>query len=652
MDLSQIVSLSHEYGTDEFALAGGGNTSFKDADTMAIKASGVRLRDITERGFVAMRRREVAAVLARTYSPDPFAREAEVKRDLLAARLDPEGGRPSVEASLHEMIRWRLVVHTHPVEVNALLCAREAEGWIRTLFGDLALVVPPTDPGYTLAKRLAELLASWRSAHGEDPRLVFMLNHGMVVAGDSPEDIHATTSRVLTPIRERLPKLPATTPLEVPAGATEIMPALRMLASEGEEVRVAAARSSELVRHFLEPANRDDAILPFTPDHIVYCRTAALVAEHDGEARRFVEGLPALLAAYRAQWRGTPRCVLVPGLGLVGVDASARATETCLDVFEERLKISYLSRAFGGPRFLSREAIRFIEDWEVESYRRAVSTAGRRGRVEGKVAVVTGAAQGFGRGIAEGLFAEGANVVIADLNLAGAAELARTLNASKRQNAARAVRADVTDPGSLASLAAEVACAFGGVDILVSNAGVLRAGGIEELSLEDFAFVTRVNYTGYFLCVRAFTPIFRLQHRLRPAHRSDVIEISSKSGLVGSNRNFAYAGSKFGGIGLTESFALELMADGVKVNAVCPGNFFDGPLWSDPAGGLFVQYLRAGKVPGAKDVGDVRRHYESRVPMGRGCRPEDVVRAILYLVEQEYETGQALPVSGGEVMLR
>jgi NAD(P)-dependent dehydrogenase (short-subunit alcohol dehydrogenase family) len=143
----------------------------------------------------------------------------------------------------------------------------------------------------------------------------------------------------------------------------------------------------------------------------------------------------------------------------------------------------------------------------------------------------------------------------------------------------------------------------------------------------------------------------KLQRRFRTDRTADIIQINSKSGLEGSNKNFAYAGGKFGGIGLTQSFALELVGDGIKVNAVCPGNFFEGPLWADPDKGLFVQYLRAGKVPGARTLEDVRRFYESRVPMGRGCRVEDVLKAILYLVDQEYETGQALPVTGGQVML-
>ena len=144
----------------------------------------------------------------------------------------------------------------------------------------------------------------------------------------------------------------------------------------------------------------------------------------------------------------------------------------------------------------------------------------------------------------------------------------------------------------------------------------------------------------------------KAQHEADADWMGDIITINSKSGLEGSNKNYAYAGSKFGGIGLTQSFALELCEYNIKVNAVCPGNFLDGPLWMDPERGLFVQYLNAGKVPGAKTVADVKAFYEAKVPMNRGCFPIDVARAIFYIVEQQYETGQALPVTGGQCMLK
>jgi NAD(P)-dependent dehydrogenase (short-subunit alcohol dehydrogenase family) len=338
------------------------------------------------------------------------------------------------------------------------------------------------------------------------------------------------------------------------------------------------------------------------------------------------------------------------------VEDTKRSADTCLDVFEDLMRVSWLSESFGGPRPLSAKDIQFIDTWEVENYRRAVAkSSSARGRVDGRIALVTGAAQGFGRGIAEGLFNEGANVVIADLNEGAGRALEQGLNAAgasrSAANAAVFVAADVTSPGSLQALARDCVAAFGGLDLLVSNAGVLKAGSIEEMTVEAFDFVTRVNYGGYFLCVKHLAPIMKLQRRFAPERTADIVQINSKSGLQGSNKNFAYAGGKFGGIGLTQSFALELVEFGIKVNAVCPGNFFEGPLWSDPDKGLFVQYLRAGKVPGATTVEDVRKSYEARVPMGRGCRVDDVVRAILYLVDQQYETGQALPVTGGQVMV-
>jgi NAD(P)-dependent dehydrogenase (short-subunit alcohol dehydrogenase family)/rhamnose utilization protein RhaD (predicted bifunctional aldolase and dehydrogenase) len=653
MDLKDLVEISRRYGTDEFALAGGGNTSCKDDETLAVKASGERLRTISEDGFVLLRRADLAAMLGRAYSRDALRREAEVKRDLAAARLDPErGGRPSVEASLHDLVKRRYVVHTHPYTVNALLCSRDCASAVRRLFGDAALLVPTSDPGYVLAKRMEEALAGWRKSRRSDPTVILMQNHGLVVAGDTPAEVHATTAEVMAKVAAALTPLPDAAPLPMPDAIAEILPAIRMLCSTADgPVKIAAIRDSALVRHFLRPGERQGAAPPFTPDHIVYCRAAPLEAEYDGDPARFLEAFPRLLEEYARKHGGEPRVILAAGLGMIGVDESKRSVETCLDVFEERLKISFLSRAFGGPVFLSPEAIRFIETWEVESYRRAVSTGGAGRRVDGKVALVTGAAQGFGRGIAEGLFAEGANVVIADLNEAAGAALAATLNAKPGRNGAAFVRADVTDPASLGRLAVETVARFGGVDLLVSNAGVLRAGGLEEMSPEAFDLVTRVNYTGYFLCVKTFSTVMRLQHRHRPGLAMDIVQVNSKSGLQGSNRNFAYAGGKFGGIGLTQSFALELVGDGIKVNAVCPGNYFEGPLWSDPEQGLFVQYLRAGKVAGARSIDDVRRFYESKVPMGRGCRPEDVVVAILYLVEQQYETGQAMPVTGGQVML-
>ena len=269
-----------------------------------------------------------------------------------------------------------------------------------------------------------------------------------------------------------------------------------------------------------------------------------------------------------------------------------------------------------------------------------------QGRLAGKITIVTGAAQGFGKGIAEELYAEGATIIIADMNVPLAESVAKEMG-----ERAWAIGVNVSDEDSCANMVAQVVEKFGGLDIMVANAGVVRSGPIALLEKKDFDSVTSINYTGLFLSCKYAAIVMEAQHEADPEATFDIIAMSSKSGLEGSNKNFAYAGSKFGAIGLVQSWAKELCAYNIKVNAICPGNYLDGPLWSDPERGLFVQYLNAGKVPGAKTVEDVRRFYEAQVPMNRGCLPIDVARAVMYCVEQKYETGQAIPVTGGQIML-
>ena len=272
--------------------------------------------------------------------------------------------------------------------------------------------------------------------------------------------------------------------------------------------------------------------------------------------------------------------------------------------------------------------------------------------VKDKTIIITGAAQGFGAGIATELFRQGANIIIADIKKGEGKELSEELNAGGRMNRAIFLPCDVSDFDSVSAVMAAADKELASIDVLISNAGILYAGSLDEMNSETFKLVTQVNYTGYFNCVKAVTPYMKNQHREDPGRFMDIIQVNSKSGLQGSLKNFAYAGSKFGGIGLTQSFALELIQYNIKVNSICPGNYFEGPLWSDPETGLFRQYLDTGKVPGAKTIADVRAHYEKQVPMGRGCRVPDVVKAINYVIDQEYETGQAIPVTGGQVMLK
>jgi len=258
-------------------------------------------------------------------------------------------------------------------------------------------------------------------------------------------------------------------------------------------------------------------------------------------------------------------------------------------------------------------------------------------RLAGKIAIVTGAGQGLGEAIALRLAREGCNVTVADINLAAAQETAKKIREMKKD--CLALRTDVTKSNEVGLMVEETVKKFGRLDILVSNAGILKSYEITEFPEEEWRRIIEVNLIGYFLTAREAAKVMKKQRS------GMIIQINSKSGKKGSYWNSAYAASKFGGIGLTQSMALDLAPYGIRVNAVCPGNLLDSPLWVNS---LYEQYARKWGVSRE----EVRRKYESQVPLGRGCRYEDVANVVVFLTSDEasYMTGQAINVTGGQEM--
>ncbi len=654
-ELANLVEISNFFGKKkDYVIAGGGNTSFKNGRYIWVKASGTSLATIDESGFVQLDREKLKKVSQSSYSENPFEREKQVKEDLNDAIVNKDAGlRPSVETSMHDVIGYPYIVHTHPTLINGMLCAKRSKQVVEELFPENALYIEYVDPGYTLFKRIEQELSVYRDKKGQDPQIILLENHGIFVNGNSIEEIKKRFQDIEKRMRKYVTSDPVCDELEIDAKAKVILPAVRMMMTDEKPV-VLKVRYNTLIEKFIESQDAFFKIsLPFTPDVIVYCKAKYLYVETTGTAESIIERFKSQLERFRNEFKYSPRVILIKGLGLIACEENSRSAETVLDVYEDLMKISFYAEYFGGPRFMTCYQIDFIDTWEVENYRRKISRGVSQDAeiVAGRIAIVTGAAQGFGEGIAAGLFDRDANVVIADLNEEKGTELADRLNAPDRKNKAVFIKTDVTDPESVKKLLFCTIIEFGGLDLLISNAGVLKAGSLDEMEPDVFDFVTSVNYNGYYICTKYASEILKIQAKYKEGYYTDIIQINSKSGLKGSNKNFAYAGGKFGGIGLTQSFALELIPYRIKVNAICPGNFFDGPLWSDPKNGLFVQYLHTGKVPGAKTIEEVRRYYEEQVPAGRGCRIEDVMKAIYYVINQVYETGQAIPVTGGQIML-
>jgi sorbitol-6-phosphate 2-dehydrogenase len=257
--------------------------------------------------------------------------------------------------------------------------------------------------------------------------------------------------------------------------------------------------------------------------------------------------------------------------------------------------------------------------------------------LENRIALVTGGGQGLGRAICQRLASEGCHVAAADLNEEGAIRTASIIG-----QGAIPIQVDVTDEAQVEAMIDRTINEFGRLDVLVANAGILIAEEITEFPAEKWRAVINVNLFGYFLCAKHAARV------MKPQKKGVIIEINSKSGKKGSYKNSAYAASKFGGIGLTQSIALDLAEFNIRVNAICPGNLLDSPLWTEGSNSLFKQYARKW---GTTEE-EVRQKYIEQVPMKRGCSYEDVCNVVVFLASDQssYMTGQAINVTGGQEM--
>ena len=371
-NLHDLVAVSRLFGADPaYVIAGGGNTSFKNEEKIWIKASGTSLATIDETGFVSLSREKLKLISQKKYSDNPLLRENEVKADLHEAIVSPMNLRPSVETSLHELISYQYVVHTHPTKVNGVMCSQQAEEMCKNMFGDKALFVPYTDPGYILFKKVAEGIAKFENLFGFQPKLIFLENHGVFVGADTTEEIQSIYQEIMAIIEGRLgAQLPG----------KEITELQSILVDQVEKLHpgFAGFKAIGITSELIDLYSNDEkafqkACKSFTPDDIVYCKAHYLYIPEQESEPKILLAAQEKIAAYFSKYGYLPKVLALKNKGVIGIEESLKSARNVLDVYENILKISFFSDNFGGPKFLNDEQIAFIDNWEVENYRRKIA---------------------------------------------------------------------------------------------------------------------------------------------------------------------------------------------------------------------------------------------------------------------------------------
>jgi rhamnose utilization protein RhaD (predicted bifunctional aldolase and dehydrogenase)/NAD(P)-dependent dehydrogenase (short-subunit alcohol dehydrogenase family) len=662
--IDELVTLSRYFGSDpKFVIAGGGNTSLKTSDRLYVKGSGVALGTIDPDGFVEMKRDALAAVINQDLGPIPDEREARFKKAILAARVHPEKNqRPSVECVLHNMLRSRFVVHTHSTVANMLGCSLMGDKLAAEILGKETLWIPYVDPGFNLAKALRRDLEAYSARTGlACPPAVLMQNHGLIVCCETAVEIIECTNNLLGQIeayRQRLPAGEAFGGIERIAGdqARSLIdvlgPVLRALLAEGDRLKIVTFDDSDVVLSLVGgESGRLGAIGgPLTPDQIVYCYSYPLwfepqVNEHP---EALISRLRGEIQKHREKTGNAPLIVLVKGLGLFAVGDDFSQADAARFAYIEVIKVMNGAHSMGGIRVLPDREREFIEHWEVEAYRRAVSVSGGpRGRASGLIAVLTETAPGLGLEIAQTLGQEGAHVVICDADVEAAQAHAEKLSARCGAGRSKVLAMDAMDDQSVSDAFHDLVRTYGGFDAIISNANIPQPGGANAQPDNDSDPVTAAKYKHCFPVLQKASPILALQHEAKCEYRGDIIEIKSKSGLRDSNRRGAHGDSVFDVMGITRPLTLDLAKDGIKVNIVCLGGYLDGPLLPDPETSPFVQYARAGEVVDTRAIEGTPVLNKSEILTGFGCTASDVIQAIYYLFAQKDKTGQVLIVTGG-----
>jgi rhamnulose-1-phosphate aldolase/alcohol dehydrogenase len=657
--MESIVHFSRLLGADpSLVLKGGGNTSVKVDEldvagrpirVLRVKGSGSDLASVRPADFPGVRLDDVLPLQTRVDMSDE-----EMVAYLGRCLTDPTSPRPSIETLLHAFIPAASVFHSHADTILQLINTPDPATVLRKVFGGAIAVVPYRRPGFMLSREVGEAVRAMPDAIG-----LVLLNHGLVTWGDAPAEAYrrhlelVERARAFVADRRTQPVFVAAPQLTLSDAdrertAAALAPVIRGALGAERRVILRYTATPEVLAFVGSPRAREAAAAgAATPDHILTTKRLPLwvdagdPSDAEGIAGRFAEALARYrgdYAQYVSRWRtdepvleATPRVVLVPGIGMFTAGKNPQMAGLARDIYLHTMEIMAGAEALGGYRSLPEPEAFRAEYWPLELYKLTLAPAERE--LERRVALVTGGAGALGRSIAARLAEAGAQVVVTDRDLDAARATAASIGSS-----ATALPLDVTRPDDVDDAIRSVCLELGGVDVIVSNAGIAHCCPLESLELADWERSLAVNATGHFLVTRA-----ALRHFRRQGLGGSLVFVATKN-VTAPGKDFgAYSAAKAAEAQLARVAAIEAGSIGVRVNMVNPDAIFaDSGLWSEE---MRTQRAHAHGI----DPDRLTDFYRGRTLLGVQVRAEDVAEAVVFLAgdRSSRTTGAMIPVDGG-----
>ncbi|GAC1679304.1 MAG: bifunctional aldolase/short-chain dehydrogenase [Ktedonobacteraceae bacterium] len=667
--LEELIYRSHLLGSDRaVANWGGGNTSIKstardfrgrEVEVLWVKGSGSDLATMQAKHFTALNLEDIHPLLERDEMSDE-----EMVAYLGHCMLDSKHPRPSIETLLHAFLPYKHVDHTHPDAIISLCCAEGGRALAEKIYGQRFVWVPYVRPGFSLSKMIAEAVRG--NPHAE---LVLMEKHGLVTWGNTSEESYNKTISVINEAQSYIEaqataaakavfggqKYQPLSPEERRALLVEILPIVRGEASK-EQRMLATYDDSDDVLTFVNSTNaqRLSQVGAACPDHLVHTKRIPLYIEWEPQARDasgLIERIQTGIAAYKrayteyfTQNKSTsdvmttpaPRVILIPGIGMINTGKSWFMAKVSEGLYRRAISVMKGTSVLGTFTSLNAQESYAIEYWPLELYKLTLQPP--EAEFSRKVALITGGAGGIGSASARRLLAEGAHVVLADINLEGAQKAAQELNTTFGEGRALAVKVDVTKEEAVIDSFAETILTYGGLDILVNNAGIAAASPFDETTLKDWNFNVSILATGYFLVAREGFKIMK-----RQGNGGSMVFITSKNAIYAGKNSAAYSTAKAAEAHLARCIAVEGGEYGIRVNSVLPDAVLQGStIWSSR------WRTERAEAYGIKPE-ELEEYYRKRTTLLVNIFPDDIAQAITFLASSRAEktTGCMITVDGG-----